>query len=236
MSVISTSIGTVFEQTCSRTFPTLKENDKSNVHLPDFSANTTQNLGLETKVSYFTYGAQIKQYQTESFEQHSSPIVYIVGYHTYADSYKKYAEMKNFPRDVRRNFDLDSVYIVSDIAMKLLFEKEKRLSKTAQAYVMKGEQIPPTVPQWYFGLKKRYIDQLMDNDDAKRDGKRVNVREHYGITPNLFSFLKIDSIQFTVSQSRSTDLPIRCIISHSEMSDFTEYFSRFTQVGTYIKQ
>jgi hypothetical protein len=112
----------------------------------------------------------------------------LIGYHNYSDSVRKWAELKHPIRSIRNNLSIESLFLIEDEVIQKLFEKEKRLSVKAKKYFARFGGVPSHLPQWYFGLKRRLVRDVIENNLVSRNGSLCPVKEYYGLTTDYSLF------------------------------------------------
>jgi hypothetical protein len=221
-------LGTIFEHTMMLAFPTLIPQQRSSSHFPDFYADEGFYIEAKTAFGGFgfspstgqifktdqgsrgLYGAQIKQYQIESFGQiaESTPVLYAIGFHGVYDSTSRFAAIKDKHNFIVRNFISPQILFCDNSFVNAIYQKEKRLSKRARAIHESGVDIPKYMPRWYMSLKRNLIEQAIEgvvlNEDIlikRRDAginsslTHVDLFSYYGISRDEYSAQRLGFAQ-----------------------------------------
>ncbi|MFT4311685.1 MAG: hypothetical protein ACMXYF_00465 [Candidatus Woesearchaeota archaeon] len=225
MTQLSTDIGDVFEKVVSRSLAhiiikNLQRNGPEFITNkdPDFLCKTPDGniFGLEAKTSFINYGAQIKDYQVESFQEKNYPVFYLIGFHMVPNLAKIWRTLKRPKRHLQRNFCLDSLYFCSCSVIDALFAKEFLIAKKARNLQLLYGAAPRNLATKYCGIKKRTLRQIIQNEHILRNNQHRNVREHYQLEDICVG--QTQPLPFRIFNMNTQRLPIKYIVERKEQS------------------
>ncbi len=177
MPSIQTLIGKRLETIVKKANPGLDYvgDDKDNI--PDFEHEL---FFAEAKASFMQhdYAAHLKRVQIESFPifEQEKPVIYLVGFHNFADSLKRLGKHDESTRRriLSRYMQVEELFIVSNEVITNIWDKR---NYTCQ----KGHIRDCT-------LRNSHLKQIINNSSIKVRGQEHLAREYYGIPSKGYFF------------------------------------------------
>lgn len=183
MPTNETLIGSHFEKIVQDNFPNLKHIESKGV-LPDFF-NQNKGFWIEAKTGNIGWGVRIKREQIGDFQKLNVPVAYCVGLHDfdYATERLRGRTIRGKKSYLTRNFEVLETYFVSDILMKKLWEKEKRINKkgTQEYCMIKKHVLNRVFKNKTFGLENIGAEEFYDYNSVDFLISPINDLKPYGI-------------------------------------------------------
>ncbi|MBX4212559.1 hypothetical protein KW787_03860, partial [Candidatus Pacearchaeota archaeon] len=159
------AIGNRFEDMIQEQFPDFQRAEEDN--LPDFFNGKFR---AEAKVGFWNYGVQLKEYQVKKFKRiRETPVIYIAGFHLFENALDRLAEKSTEEKkDILRNgMQISNAYLVSQKIIEKIWKEEHHISEKEQHV--------------YCCLKRRHLDNIIEDNSFKRQGKDKNCSQYYHI-------------------------------------------------------
>jgi len=209
---IRTMIGETFEKFVQQQFPDWRKVErKDSKNLPDFDAI---DFLVEAKTGFYQYDVKLKGWQVAKFLdlRKERPVIYLLGFHTFANSEKELGGITRIRKllRLRKDFNLKEIYVVnSDIAGKI-WAGERTWQSSHLSKVDKTN---------HGRIKRRFLEDVIHNNLITRDGIEQHSREYYSL--NLRKFV-LQSPQV----SQSSQVPYGFILHKEQDAPVVDYFRK----------